>query len=501
MEAEALRTSQAVTTLDNFERIAGVQALTVPEILGAILDHATPPTLAWAARVSRAWSTIALDKLWSDLDVEVFNLLRVLPLDFEESEVHRRRLWSLQRNPTKDEWNRFYSYASRVRSLIIPGLGHDQFDPRITEWEVEKDGIFPRLRRIKARLRETCAMPLCQLRFFITPSLQELFLDIHYLGQESRKLEVQSFLNDLTTTRELHLQKLKLNCLCTTPNTKLAMAVAYLVAANKDFIEVLELSGSYLNVSLIAENSVQNLRALSFSCGFLGGGGDRQPIQVLVEGCPHVAHLRIPFEQVSGSHSIDILDFPGLRSILAWQLLSFEARLAMGVRFSDSDMETMATAWPKLKKLNLDWDTIASLERMSFYLSRLANIVATFPELEHLEVLLVYSAQEGTLLPTFQPSPEQRPSRLRKLRFGNLRLPKSQDQRDSVARFLAGVLPPGLRIDREAPFQLVEQEKVAGTGRDIDPEWDALFRRIEEIHGGVRIWVGSIPKDIDGVWF
>ncbi|KIO28468.1 hypothetical protein M407DRAFT_243004, partial [Tulasnella calospora MUT 4182] len=84
----------------------GTNALTIPEILGTILDYTTPPTLASAARVSKAWSAIALDKLWSDYDVKVIHLLQILPLYLTGFPYSN---WRLLRTPTNEEWNRFYS--------------------------------------------------------------------------------------------------------------------------------------------------------------------------------------------------------------------------------------------------------------------------------------------------------------------------------------------------------------------------------------------------------
>lgn len=74
-----------------------------------------------------------------------------------------------------------------------------------------------------------------------------------------------------------------------------------------------------------------------------------------------------------------------------------------------------------------------------------------------------------------------------------------------MAQFLAGAVPPGLRIERSYfpvashdVAQSADRQKAAATGRDFDPRWDGLFRNIEELHGGVRIGVGSIPEGGDG---
>ncbi|KAG8909397.1 hypothetical protein FRC01_006964 [Tulasnella sp. 417] len=405
--------------------ISGTKALNVPEILGAILGYATPPTLASAARVSKTWSTTALDKLWSGHNVNVVDLLQILPLD----------------------------------------LGED-LDPPNRFWEFSLSMEYPD--------ENTCEA-------------------------------AQAVFDRLATARGLRLRKFKVTCPSMIANPQLAVSAARVSAANKDSIEVLELSGSYLDVSLMADYSLRNLKALSFSLGLVGSGEVLQSIRVLVECCPYVTHLRLHLVEVY--RPTQLLDLPGVRMLLAWNLLSFEVRLMGEVLFSNA-IEEIGKAWPKLKKLNLNWST--GLRRCnSFPYSRLAEIVATFPELEDLEARLYYGSQYETLLNTYQAWPEHcRPSCLQKLRLGESVLPESQIHRDSVAQFLARLLPPGLRIDRSChkvstqdPVLLAAREKARAMRRDFDPEWDDLFRKVEELHGGVQIWVGSIPGDEDGVWF
>lgn len=173
------------------------------------------------------------------------------------------------------------------------------------------------------------------------------------------------------------------------------------------------------------------------------------------------------------------------------------------VRVGKADIEEMAKARPKLKKLNLNWKKGSSDNYLP--LSCLVDIGAAFPELEDLGTLFSYADNEP-FLPTDQlPSVLHRPSRLRKLRLGGTFLPERHDQRGWMARLFAEILTPGLRIERICPEgsdgDLVLSQEREKIGRDVEPEWDALFQQIEELHGGVRIWVGSIPEDGDGAWF
>ncbi|KAG9046177.1 hypothetical protein FS837_004932, partial [Tulasnella sp. UAMH 9824] len=505
IEADHYRRFISRLMMDLQTEIAGTKALMVPEILNMILNFAARSTLASAARVSKAWSSIALDRLWSGHDIKVRDLLQVLPVSHMLDLYPPRRIWNLVHDPTEEEWARFRSYASRVRSLVFPRGDPDQFDPRITEWKVKKEVLFPRLRRIEAHCWGSHDQSFPQLHQFIAPGLREFHLDTNKSSHV-----ILPLLDVLATSEGLHLQKLELNHWHNfgwPVDTALADPVANLAVVNEASIEALEIPVSHLNASLIAGHSFLSLRALDFAVELLGGGGDKHPIQVLVEGCPHVAYLRIRLERVSSYPSTNVLDLPGLRMILTWHLLSLEVQPTAQFRLTKANLEEMGRAWPNLKKLDLNRGG-GRCTQLPF--SHLADIGFAFPQLEDLSALFHYDKEEETLPPTYRLSSEhRRHSRLRKLRLSPYsHPPRSESERDLVARFLAQALPPGLRIDRKNyepptldPVVLEKREKAAATGRDIDPEWDALFLQIEELQGGVRIWVGSIPEDSDGVWF
>ncbi|KAG8911791.1 hypothetical protein FRC01_005520 [Tulasnella sp. 417] len=484
--------------------MVGMKAPTVPDILIAILDDATAPTLASAARVSRAWSIIALDKLWSSHDIKVMDLLRVLPLSHEEDLSPPHRFWSFQRSPTNDEWARFYFYASRVRSLFMPSSEPDRFEPRIIDWKIKNDLLFPNLRKVEWHSTRAPAMPFSQLRAFITSSLQQLFLGTEY-GDDGVDEDALSFLDSLTTTESLRLKKFKLYNSLPIADPKLAMAIAKLVVANEDSISALELRSLRLDMSFLANHSLQNLRALCFGVKHSTGNGEaQQPIQALVDGCPHVEYLRIWFER----HQIgtDLLAYSGVRAILAWQLLSFEVE--KGTKLSLATLGEMAEAWPKLRSLNVHfWRTEAG--QIHYPLPRLAEIVLGFPELEELDMAFhCYGPERDVILADQRVSERCQPPRLKKLKLEDSILPGSPSEYELMAQFLARVCSPGLRIERMyrakrtgGSVPLAETEKLVTMGRDPNPDWDAVFQKVEELHGGVRIWVGHIPEDSDGVWF
>ncbi|KAG9023972.1 hypothetical protein FS837_005548 [Tulasnella sp. UAMH 9824] len=345
-------------------------------------------------------------------------------------------------------------------------------------------------------------MPIDLLPSFVTPRLRELSLSVY--GEDLLKLgDALWAINKIVEIKGLRLEKLKLVCLGHVP-ANLDMALANLIGPNKDSIRTLVLLDSFPRRSSIVNHSFQNLKALDFCIPWVDGPESIERMKAFVGGCPHVEYLRIHPELPERN----LFDFPGLRAIFAWHLLSFEVLSLFGARLSKVDLREMSEAWPKLKKLDLLLATIRSND--SFPLTSLADIGVAFPELEDLSASFFYAPNDEPPLRSDQAlsSCTRCPlSRLKKLRLGKLPLPERQDQQDSMARFLADVLPPGLRIERKphgaelSNFDPLAKAKTAMTGRDADPKWDSVFQRVEELHGGVRIWVGMIPDDSGNVWF
>ncbi|KAG8946892.1 hypothetical protein FRC04_011319 [Tulasnella sp. 424] len=501
--------------------IKGNKALTVPEILRAILDHTTPPTLASAACVSRTWSSVALDKLWSDSDVKVIDLLQVLPLElivYEGTEGVPSPYWKLQRDPTDEEWIRFQSYASCIRSLSMPGqdtkaADRPRFDPSITEWKLKNDVLFPRLRRVEWSIPTKIAIPSSGLSSFTTSGLQELSLTT-ISGWWTAPDVVTSTLHDLMTIEGLRLKKFKFKAPSVDPN--LEHTIADFITTQKDTLQAIELLTPCPPASPLLRQSLGNLTALDIHIPH----GDAEvaiAVQALVEGCPRVSYLRMGI-----TAGIFDLDIPGLRATLGWQLLSFDVWSSECICLSKGHIADMASAWPKLKKLGFKCsmpmiepriyvDTLVP-SRWRIPLSRLADIISGFSELEELCAEFFYDLNEESRPPvsSHSSSPIRCGSRLRKLRLGRSTLPRSKE-RDTMGVYMAAFCPPGLRIQRsylKPPPQgrgimipWVEAEGIAVAGRDADPQWNSLFQKMEDLHGGASIWVGSIPEEDDGVWF
>ncbi|KAG8909398.1 hypothetical protein FRC01_006965 [Tulasnella sp. 417] len=320
------------------------------------------------------------------------------------------------------------------------------------------------------------------MRSFVAPGLQELYLGMGGVQLWEAGRQAAAFLNDLARIEDLRLEKLKLYYSTFLNSVKLSVAIANLISANKDTITALELPEPDFSISFLPNYSLQNLNALAIQVTPVEG---KDPIQTLVEGCPRVEHLRLGYRHRGGS----LPDFSCVRKVLAWSLLSFELRAKFDL--SEENRGEMAKAWPELKKLKFNWKRRVPYTLLP--LSHLADIVAAFPELEDLEASFYYKVNDDRPLTNQLAPAHARPSRLRKLWLGMSPLPESQTHRECIAQFLALALPPGLRIESQC--------HPAQPGNNFGPEWDALIRRIEEFHGGVRIRDGSIPEDSDGVWF
>ncbi|KAG8913801.1 hypothetical protein FRC01_004375 [Tulasnella sp. 417] len=358
----------------------------------------------------------------------------------------------------------------------MPASELDRFDPRITEWKIKNDLLFPKLRKVEWHSPQASAMPFSQLRAFITSNLRELFLSTKYQDDRLDE-EALSFLDELTTTEGLGLQKFKLHNSLPITDPKSAAVVAKFVVANENSISALELQSSRLDMSFLVNHSLRNLKALCFGVKQVGDEEAQQPIQTLVDGCPLVEYLRIWFEREYFAR--DLFFHPGVRAILAWRLLSFEVQ--RGTNLELTTLGEMAKAWPNLRKLSVNWNTARGQTYHS--LPYLADIVLAFPELEELDMAFYCLGQEQQIILADQRlSGRCHPPHLKKLKLGDSSLTRTPSQYESTARFLARVCSPELRIERTSQAErrggsvpLAETEKLVTMGRDPDPNWNAII--------------------------
>lgn len=105
------------------------QVLFTPELLSLVFSYAGSASLATSARVCKGWSDTALNQLWRDLD----SVYPILELVFDISLIkgeHGSLFFKKLTDVLGDaDWNRFQSYAKRVRSLDFDETMTYQEDP------------------------------------------------------------------------------------------------------------------------------------------------------------------------------------------------------------------------------------------------------------------------------------------------------------------------------------------------------------------------------------
>ncbi|KAG8910399.1 hypothetical protein FRC01_006351, partial [Tulasnella sp. 417] len=175
------------------------------ETLRLIFQFTETASLSRAARVSRAWSNIALDELWRSLP-SIFPLLGLLaPLEWIlDATQHHRRLFSSLVNA---DWDRFSEYAIRIRCLNIDYAMEAELplDSAALVHMFHRTGpVLPNIERISWRFIQN---KNCTSIFpFLGPRLEHLALVMERGVQETEQiLLIQSLVNFVPNLRSLRL--------------------------------------------------------------------------------------------------------------------------------------------------------------------------------------------------------------------------------------------------------------------------------------------------------
>lgn len=187
--------------------------LSVHEILSHILGYCNKLDLAAAGLVSRFWNDVALDYLWREIK-SVFPLLKILcPL------MKTNGKWQFAGTIPKQNWDRFQSYARRIRRLShndyysyklknIPRESFSTLLPTLVVPEcVQIDPLLPSIVEINWSV-VTDIDNLSWILPFISPSLKILEIDME--ASDPTNLDaVRLFFDTLTGFAELDLQAFK----------------------------------------------------------------------------------------------------------------------------------------------------------------------------------------------------------------------------------------------------------------------------------------------------
>ncbi|KAG9034537.1 hypothetical protein FRB95_013104 [Tulasnella sp. JGI-2019a] len=150
------------------------RALGVPEIVSQVLQNVNKSNQTSAARTCRFWSCIALDWIWKDMK-SFYPLLELLsPL------VIRGNEWHFPPDLSNANWDRFDSYASRIRKLEhnddrkfqgFPAIPSLHLFSRITERRSPRL-ITPNVFDIIWTSRDATTLPL--VLYFVSPTVTAL---------------------------------------------------------------------------------------------------------------------------------------------------------------------------------------------------------------------------------------------------------------------------------------------------------------------------------------
>ncbi|TFK86687.1 hypothetical protein K466DRAFT_143259 [Polyporus arcularius HHB13444] len=169
------------------------------EVFGYLEDGGRG-TLASAARVSRTLSHPALAALWRRQNNILF-LFRVVPT-FHRDEASNTHIFGA--DPTKEEWERFMSYARLVRKLDALAVRriHSAAWNSVTQY-VGHMPLFPHLRRLR-RLRVDADLPAESLHHILPPTLRH----VHLIPGDG----VQGVLGRVVLSRLMHVHEFTIAC-------------------------------------------------------------------------------------------------------------------------------------------------------------------------------------------------------------------------------------------------------------------------------------------------
>lgn len=307
---------------------------------------------------------------------------------------------------------------------------------------------------------------------FISPCLRDL--SIRWLPKNSDPTPIMRFIG-LISQRGLSLSSFSIRT--TVPSRAIEVVLQDLLAHNQA-LEYVRLPNHFTTPTILTTlaslPALQHLLQTFRSDPFTPPKGDFQQLRTLWFGAPLERanqlledkaswpnlnslgistsltrdrhHLHLLMTQVSNFSSqlaalhLNLSDGPSLiqrgipfdtiRPVLACsQLITFRIRHAYAIILSDENIVEMGRSWPKMKCLSLFED--ASEDEMGVRINRLSLFAETFPDLEHLSLLLSTGDCSITRVVTFP--------KLLSLSVGTS--PLTPDNIHTVATQLAQILP------------------------------------------------------------
>ncbi|TFK87886.1 hypothetical protein K466DRAFT_645714 [Polyporus arcularius HHB13444] len=482
------------------------RVLTIPELLEMIFSFLEKGDLSRNALVCKAWSEVALDILWRDVD----DLPRMLHLLAPTEACPQGQRFCRPLEPS--DWLRFMRYAGRVRKLAVtPDIDKYLQEPLVFD-EIARARttlhLFPRLSSLTwtsengERLRVSLMFMHENIKGFavlLTPSVnysfkvyfQEITLRMPKITQLDLRFsfpvrdierELCELLGALPKLEEIILPKYTFTTnLIEALSRKEALRIVQFefiphqgsgdVADVQEWKPVLQ-EGAFpalydfnVNVRLPAMLRFMNdpffpsnLRCLYVHLIELATPQCvRDFFLAVAETCPHLTNLVLdysgeptPYVFRSVVPEDELITWETLRPLLKCsQLTSFHLDWSTPLAISQEDIEELASSWPQLEVLGLNVSPMPSAEPPSLTLHALIPFAKHCPDIRELGLYIDASATAVAHLPDAAELARllgltARPfPRLQRLFFGL----SSIDEPEAVALFLSQLCPLGCDVD------------------------------------------------------
>ncbi|GBE77144.1 hypothetical protein SCP_0100160 [Sparassis crispa] len=459
-------------------------------------DKVNNRTLARLARTCKAFSEPALDELWWFLD-DFTHLLTLLRLQCCKVPDKARKKYVLQEEPSAERWARFHSYARRVRRAFMP-MAYMDIHPSVYTALAErshKQPLFPSLRDLLWPYDTFPDYELVELVICIAAqSIKSLrwvravdcgpYDDQEPVREDDREPFQLEALCRMLANEAPSLQTLELGSRFSLVLLRFLAPCKRLTKLQISFCTVFDLLQFCAPMECLAELDaclVETFGAdIPLCAGFpalekltLGDGCAAQVARLLrAISSPDVRYVKmdslVADSWMDVGACLDALDARVASSLRVFHLgcdlrspdkpttrltvilqplfrfyqledisirLSVHSDLNSKIRLSDRDISELASAWPKVTSIRLDYPPAA----MMSVFTALATFAQHCPSLSELRLGIALDDSPSALVPPTRVASACRPHGLTKLQlaWGEL------DIRDPVrlARFLFGTFP------------------------------------------------------------
>lgn len=469
--------------------------LAIYEILIHILSYSEKRDLAVAARISRAWSGVALDCLWRKID-SILPLLETLS-PIVMTDEHKCNFTG---KPSHSSWERFQYYAPRVRCVnhkdypshaIKYGAQSRLFAELPTlvgPYRPENEPLLPNVQAIGWTIAEDIAL-VPRILPFISPSLKALTLEIYASDSEEDGDHVRQFLDGVTASPELELESFNID----KPGIGAKFMKRLLTFLERQ--QNLKVFGMrcdpYLEPraaqGMLFPNLPTGLREFGADVEFDDKNEYTALIQTILQRLTNIRVLKLVLTSLG---SWDLSDFESLSPFLQNpNLEELTLYVSTAIQLNTSDIHALGKALPHMVRLNIRLHYNAR-PALIIQVTSLMDLAKAFPDLQSLTAHI--SCAEIPLAPRPRDAKAELEgstlSKLRVLDVGRSSLLEKDVAR--MAEFLASLrLDPLLEIEYDGKGK--ESEGSVRLWRDVE----AMVKLLQRSNSGGKPDPDRTPND------